>query len=192
MALKYNLSCWLCDFPSGDVQVNLWMLRCENIVLLTIRSLDVVKFTTRTPLSLLISCKLIPNCWFENSRTHHHPLPIVATDNKTRSACLCRRHLALCSSCNLNRFIVSFSRGTFHTVTGGIRSSRDARRTDFFGPLVNVSLTRSSPLHSHRDVHASSLGTSNLQPRISCASGKLPSWFVGSYHTWSWTFVTHV
>jgi hypothetical protein len=44
-----------CVFPSGDVQENLWMLRCRNIVLLTIRFLDVAKFTTLTPLSLLIS-----------------------------------------------------------------------------------------------------------------------------------------
>jgi hypothetical protein len=36
----------------------LWMLRCGNIVLLTLRFLDVEKFTTLAPLSLLISCKL--------------------------------------------------------------------------------------------------------------------------------------
>jgi hypothetical protein len=34
------------------------MLRCENIVLLTVRFLDVAKVTTQTPLSLLISWKL--------------------------------------------------------------------------------------------------------------------------------------
>jgi hypothetical protein len=34
------------------------MLRCGNIVLLTVRFLDVTKFTTPIPLSLLISCKL--------------------------------------------------------------------------------------------------------------------------------------
>jgi hypothetical protein len=45
-------------FPSGDVQVYLWMLRCGNIVLLTLRLLDVAKFTNLTPLSLLISYKL--------------------------------------------------------------------------------------------------------------------------------------
>jgi hypothetical protein len=51
-------SIWLCVLPSGDVQVTLWMLRCGNIVLLTVRFLDVAKLTTLTPLSLLISCKL--------------------------------------------------------------------------------------------------------------------------------------
>jgi hypothetical protein len=47
-------------FPSGDVQVGLypWMLRCRNIVLLTLRFLDVAKFTKLTPLSLWISSKL--------------------------------------------------------------------------------------------------------------------------------------
>jgi hypothetical protein len=40
------------------VQVELWILRCENIVLLTLRFLDVAKFTNLTPLSLLISCKV--------------------------------------------------------------------------------------------------------------------------------------
>jgi hypothetical protein len=33
-------------------------LRCGNIVLLTLRFLDVAKFTNLTPLSLLISCKI--------------------------------------------------------------------------------------------------------------------------------------
>jgi hypothetical protein len=41
-------------FPSGYVQG----LRSGNIVLLTVRFLDVAKFTTLTPLSLLISSKL--------------------------------------------------------------------------------------------------------------------------------------
>jgi hypothetical protein len=51
-------SIWLWMFPSGDVQSYLWMLRCRNIVLSTLRFLDVAKFTTLTPLSLLISSKL--------------------------------------------------------------------------------------------------------------------------------------
>jgi hypothetical protein len=34
------------------------MLRCGNIVLLTLVILDVAKFTNLTPLSLQISCKL--------------------------------------------------------------------------------------------------------------------------------------
>jgi hypothetical protein len=42
-------SIWLCVLPSGDVQVNLWML-CGNIVLLTVRFLYVAKLTTLTPL----------------------------------------------------------------------------------------------------------------------------------------------
>jgi hypothetical protein len=39
----------LCVFPSGEVQVYLWMLRWGNMVLLTTKFLDVVKFTTLTP-----------------------------------------------------------------------------------------------------------------------------------------------
>jgi hypothetical protein len=38
--------------------VYLRILRCGNIVLLTAKFSDVVKITTLTPLSLLISCKL--------------------------------------------------------------------------------------------------------------------------------------
>jgi hypothetical protein len=38
--------------------VYLWMLRWGNMVLLTTKFLDVSKFTTLTPLSLLISCEL--------------------------------------------------------------------------------------------------------------------------------------
>jgi hypothetical protein len=34
------------------------MLRCGNIILLTVRLFDVTKLTTLTPLSLLILCKL--------------------------------------------------------------------------------------------------------------------------------------
>jgi hypothetical protein len=37
---------------------NLWMLQHGNIVILKIRFLDVTKFTTLTPLSLLVSCEL--------------------------------------------------------------------------------------------------------------------------------------
>jgi hypothetical protein len=47
-----------CGFSLGDVQVYLWMLGCGNIVLLTVRFLNVAKFTNLNPLSLLISCKL--------------------------------------------------------------------------------------------------------------------------------------
>jgi hypothetical protein len=50
-------SIWLCIFPS-DVQVNWLTLQCGNILLLAIRFLDVAKFTTLTPLTLQISCKL--------------------------------------------------------------------------------------------------------------------------------------
>jgi hypothetical protein len=58
---------WLSVFPSGDVQVNLWLLRCRNIVLLAKRFLYMAKFTTLTPLSLPTLCKLsFPIVWFEN------------------------------------------------------------------------------------------------------------------------------
>jgi hypothetical protein len=49
---------WLCVFPSGDVQLNVSLLRFENLVLLTLRFFDVAKFTTLTPVSLLTSCKI--------------------------------------------------------------------------------------------------------------------------------------
>jgi len=52
-------STWMCVSPSGEVQVYIWMLRCGNIILLIIRSFDVAKFTTLTPLSTLISHKLV-------------------------------------------------------------------------------------------------------------------------------------
>jgi hypothetical protein len=38
--------------------VYLWMSQCGNVVLLTIRFLNVAKFTTLTPLSLLIASGL--------------------------------------------------------------------------------------------------------------------------------------
>lgn len=38
--------------------MHLWILKCGNIVLLTIRFFDVIMFTLLTPLSLLIQCKL--------------------------------------------------------------------------------------------------------------------------------------
>jgi hypothetical protein len=50
-------SIWLCVFQSGDLHVYLWMLRCGNIVFLTLRILDVETFTNLTSLSLLILCK---------------------------------------------------------------------------------------------------------------------------------------
>jgi hypothetical protein len=46
-------SIWLWVFPSGEVQVYLWMFRCGNIVFLTIRLFDMGKFTILTPLSSL-------------------------------------------------------------------------------------------------------------------------------------------
>jgi hypothetical protein len=58
------------------------MLLCGNIVLLIIRFLDVAKFTTLTPLSLLISCKfsfpiigirtLLTYCLFPVTRCLRH------------------------------------------------------------------------------------------------------------------------
>jgi hypothetical protein len=41
----------------GDIQVNVRMLRCEDIVILAVRLLDVAKLTIVVQLSLLISCK---------------------------------------------------------------------------------------------------------------------------------------
>jgi hypothetical protein len=43
-------------FSSGDIQVYLRMFQFGNIVLLTVKFLDVAKFINLTPLSLLISC----------------------------------------------------------------------------------------------------------------------------------------
>jgi hypothetical protein len=52
-----------CVFPSLDIQVHLWILRCENILLLTVRFLDVAKFTTPTPSSLPSSRKSQSQLW---------------------------------------------------------------------------------------------------------------------------------
>jgi hypothetical protein len=52
-------SIWLCVTSSGQVQVCLWMSRCGDVVLLTIRFFEVAKFTTLTPLPLLASCRLL-------------------------------------------------------------------------------------------------------------------------------------
>jgi hypothetical protein len=49
---------WLCVTPSGEVDVCLWMSRCGNVVLLTIRFFEVAKFIILTPLSLVVSCWL--------------------------------------------------------------------------------------------------------------------------------------
>jgi hypothetical protein len=49
-------SSWLWVFQLGEVQVYFCMFRCGNIVLLTTRFFDVVKFTILTPLSLLSWC----------------------------------------------------------------------------------------------------------------------------------------
>ena len=48
---------WLWVFPSGEVQVYLWMFRQGNIVFLTTRFFDVAKFTILTPLSLVSWCR---------------------------------------------------------------------------------------------------------------------------------------
>ena len=50
-------STWLWIFPSGEVQVCLWMFWCENIRLLTTRFFYVAKLNTVTSLSLLSRCK---------------------------------------------------------------------------------------------------------------------------------------
>jgi hypothetical protein len=52
-------SIWLWAFPSGEVQVYLWMFWWGNIVLITIRFFDVAKFTILTPLLLLSWCRLL-------------------------------------------------------------------------------------------------------------------------------------
>jgi len=44
-------------FPSREVQVNLWMFQHGNFIVVTARFFDVAKFTTLTPLSLLLSRK---------------------------------------------------------------------------------------------------------------------------------------
>jgi len=54
-------SLWLCVFPSGDIKVYLWMLLCGNTVPLTVTFFGAAKFTTQTPLSLLISSNT--HCW---------------------------------------------------------------------------------------------------------------------------------
>jgi hypothetical protein len=50
---------WLCVFPSRDIQVYWRILRCGNIVPVTIRFLAVAKFITPTPLLLLILRNLL-------------------------------------------------------------------------------------------------------------------------------------
>ena len=50
----WSICLWV--FPSGEVQVYLWMFRCGNIMLLTTRFFDVAKFTVLTSLSLLSWC----------------------------------------------------------------------------------------------------------------------------------------
>jgi hypothetical protein len=51
-------SVWFWVFPSGKVQVYLWMFGCGNILSLTTRFFYVAKFTMLTPLSLLSWCRL--------------------------------------------------------------------------------------------------------------------------------------
>ena len=53
-----TLSIWLSVFPSGEVQVYLWMFWCRNIMLLTTRFSDVAQFTILTPLSCLFWWRL--------------------------------------------------------------------------------------------------------------------------------------
>jgi hypothetical protein len=51
-------------FPSGEVEVCLWILRCENIAILTIKSSDEAKFTTPKSLSLSVFIHtLVPSCF---------------------------------------------------------------------------------------------------------------------------------
>ena len=59
-------------FQSGPVQVCLWLFWCCSTVFLTIKFINVAKFTILTPLVLLFTCQLssaiymsavIPKCW---------------------------------------------------------------------------------------------------------------------------------
>jgi hypothetical protein len=52
----WSICLWV--FPSGEVQVYVWMFRCGKIVLPTTRFFDVAKFTILTLLSVLSSCRL--------------------------------------------------------------------------------------------------------------------------------------
>jgi hypothetical protein len=52
----WPISLWV--FTLENAQVNVQMLHCRDIVLVTVKCFDVAKFTALTPLSLLISCKL--------------------------------------------------------------------------------------------------------------------------------------
>jgi hypothetical protein len=52
----WSISLWV--FPLEEVQLNLRMFRCGNIVLLTSIFFDVEKFTILTPLTLLSCCIL--------------------------------------------------------------------------------------------------------------------------------------
>ena len=45
-------------FPSGQLQVYVWIFRCGNIMILTTRFFDVVMFTILSPSSLLSWCTL--------------------------------------------------------------------------------------------------------------------------------------
>ena len=50
-------SIWLWVFPSGEVQLYLWMFWCGNIVLFTTRCSALANFNILTPLSLLSWCR---------------------------------------------------------------------------------------------------------------------------------------
>jgi len=65
--LSINMwSTWLWIFPSGEVQVCLWMFWCENIRLLTTRFFDVAELITVTSLPLLSNVNSQFKCHFEN------------------------------------------------------------------------------------------------------------------------------
>ena len=53
---RWSICLWV--FPSGVVQVYLWVFRCGNVVFLKTRFFDVAKFTILTLLSLLSCCRL--------------------------------------------------------------------------------------------------------------------------------------
>jgi hypothetical protein len=57
--------------PPGECQVYLWMLRCGKMVLLTIRFFKVGKFTSLSPLTLLISENSRVPCYVEHTKLIH-------------------------------------------------------------------------------------------------------------------------
>jgi hypothetical protein len=75
-----NMVNLIMGFPFGDVQVHWWMLQRGNIVLLTMRFLDVTTFTTLTPLSLQMWCTL--SFLIVNLKTSSVPTLVLKSPNR--------------------------------------------------------------------------------------------------------------